>query len=153
MRTAHAFRRTILFAVPAALIVTALVGVSSASSGHGDVRITTVSNRADLISGGDALVRLSTPGADESSAHISLNGRNVTKAFRASSDGKGLGLLTGLRLGDNVVSATLPDGRGARLTIVNHPLGGPVFNGPQIKPWTCSNGSKSPKCYQKPTFS
>ncbi|HET6816044.1 MAG TPA: DUF6351 family protein [Mycobacteriales bacterium] len=152
MRSAHVFRRPVLFAVPLALIAGAFAGVSSASGGHGDVRISTLSNRADLVSGEDVLIRVTTPGADASAARITLNGRDVTKRFRASSDGKGLGLLTGLRVGTNVVTATLPDGRGARLTVVDHPLGGPDFAGPQIKPWTCGNGSKSPKCYQKPTF-
>jgi hypothetical protein len=152
MHTVPTLRRSVLFALPAALIAGVLAGISSAGPAAGDVRISTLSNRADLVSGEDALVRISTPGANASSARITLNGRDVTRAFRAHSDGRGLGLLTGLRVGDNVVTATLPDGRGARLTIVDRHLGGPVFAGPQIKPWTCGNGSKSPKCYQKPTF-
>jgi hypothetical protein len=152
MHTVPTLRRSVLFALPAALIAGVLAGISSAGPAAGDVRISTLSNRADLVSGEDALVRISTPGASASSARISLNGRDVTRAFRAHSDGRGLGLLTGLREGDNVVTATLPDGRGARLTVVDRHLGGPVFAGPQIKPWTCGNGSKSPKCYQKPTF-
>src|SRR3954451_6540351 len=156
MRTASAtrsiFRRSILLAVPGALVAGALAGVSSAGT-PGDVRIATLSTRADLVSGQDVLIRLTTPGANPATARVALNGRDVTKAFRAHSNGRGIGLLTGLRVGRNVVRATLPDGRGAALAIVDHPLGGPVFAGPQIKPWTCSNGSKSPKCYQKPTFS
>jgi hypothetical protein len=152
MHTVPTLRRSVLFALPAALIAGVLAGISSAGPAAGDVRISTLSNRADLVSGEDALVRISTPGASASSARITLNGRDVTRAFRAHSDGRGLGLLTGLREGDNVVTATLPDGRGARLSVVDRHLGGPVFAGPQIKPWTCGNGSKSPKCYQKPTF-
>src|SRR3954451_8615048 len=156
MRTASAtrsiFRRSILLAVPGALVAGALAGVSSAGT-PGDVRIATLSTRADLVSGQDVLIRVTTPGTSPASARLALNGRDVTKAFRAHSNGRGIGLLTGLRVGRNVVRATLPDGRGAALAIVDHPLGGPVFAGPQIRPWTCSNGSKSPKCYQKPTFS
>src|SRR3954449_4389604 len=152
MRTASIARRSILLAVPGALVAGALAGVSSAT-GPGDVRIATLSTRADLVSGQDVLIRVATPGASPASARVALNGRDVTRTFRAHSNGKGVGLLTGLRLGRNVVAATVPGGRGARLTIVDHPLGGPVFNGPQIKPWTCGNGSKSPKCYQKPTYS
>src|SRR3954451_10724835 len=151
MRTASIARRSILLAIPGALIAGALAGVSLATS-PGDVRIATLSTRADLVSGHDVLIRVTTPGASPSSARITLNGRDVTRTFRANSNGNGLGLLTGLHVGRNVVQATLRDGRGARLAIVDHPLGGPVINGPQIKPWTCGNGSKSPKCYQKPTF-
>src|SRR3954468_12249809 len=155
MRTASIARRSVLLALPGALVAGALVGTSSAG-GHrsgGMVRISTVSDRADLISGGDALIRVAVPGGHLGAAHIRLNSRDVTAAFRRSSDGHGLGLLTGLRLGRNTVSVELPNGSGANLVVTNHPLGGPVFNGPQIKPWTCGNGSKSPKCYQKPTYS
>src|SRR5947209_2728685 len=156
MRSASAFRRSVLFAVPVALVAGVLAGVSSASGVHAGrvpVWISTVSTRADLVSGGDALVRIGTIGDFRPSLRVHLNGRDVTAQFRKHSDGDGLGLLTGLRLGRNVVTATNGTGDGARLTITNHPLGGPVFAGPQIKPWTCGNSSKSPKCYQKPTYS
>ena len=29
-------------------------------------------------------------------------------------------------------------GAGAQITINNHPSGGPVFSGPQLKPWICA---------------
>src|SRR3954468_1486007 len=141
MRTASLLRRSVLLALPGALVAGALAGISSASS-PGDVRIATLSTRADLVSGQDVLVRVTTPGASPSTARITLNGHDVTRTFRANSNGKGVGLLTGLRVGRNVVTATLPGGRGARLTVVDHPLGGPVFNGPQITTGTRSNGSK-----------
>ena len=39
--------------------------------------------------------------------------------------------------GANVVTAR--NGRaGARLTITNHPVGGPIFSGPQVQPWICA---------------
>jgi hypothetical protein len=146
-------RRATIAAVSVALLGGGLASASIAAASPGVVSIATVSNRADLVSGGDALVRLGVPsGARFSALQIQLNGRNVTATFRRHSDGHGLGLLTGLRVGTNTVVARLPDGRGARLTITNHPLGGPVFAGPQIQPWTCGNSSKSPKCYQAPTF-
>ncbi len=36
------------------------------------------------------------------------------------------------------MTATLADGRGARITITNHPRGGPVFAGEQVQPWACT---------------
>ena len=145
--------RPLLFGLPLVLVAGTLAGAAVASSraAAGPVTITTLSNRADLVSGGDVLVRINAPGADPESVRVRLNGQDVTGEFQKHSDGAGLGLLTGLRLGANTVTATA-GGRGARLTITNHPLGGPVLAGPQIKPWTCSNDSKSPKCYEKPTF-
>jgi hypothetical protein len=146
--------RPLLIGLPLALVAGALTGGAIASPGAsaGPVRITTLSDRADLVSGGDVLVRISAPDADPESVHVRLNGRDITGEFQHNSNGAGLGLISGLRLGRNTVTATAPGGRGARLTVTNHPLGGPVIAGPQIKPWTCGNDSKSPKCYQKPTF-
>jgi hypothetical protein len=153
MRSRPAFRRSLLLISTAGLIGAAFVTAGAASADRGVVRIDTVSNRADLISGGDALVRITAPGADAGHAALALNGTDITSTFRRQSDGHGLGLVTGLHTGINTLTATMPDGRGARLTITDHPLGGPVFAGPQIKPWTCSNGVKNPKCYAKPSYS
>lgn len=101
--------------------------------------IQTLSNRADLISGGEALVRIGLPArARLRSLRVQLRGRDVTRLFAVRADGHVEGLLTGLVNGSNVVTATLADGRGARLTITNHPRGGPVFSGPQIQPWLCT---------------
>src|SRR3954470_933100 len=103
MRSRRPSRRALLALLPAALVSGVLVGVSSAGSSSGPVRIATVSDRADLVSGGDALVRLTTPGASARAARVTLNGRNITRAFRAGSNAQGLGLVTGLRLGRNVL--------------------------------------------------
>src|SRR3954471_18591466 len=117
--------------------VAALIAGAGAAPAHaaGQVRIEVLSNRADLISGGDALVRVRRPAdADSSALKVTLGDRDVTSAFGAD----GVGVLTGLANGRNVLTARLPDGRGARITITNHPIGGPVFTGAQIQPWICN---------------
>jgi hypothetical protein len=102
--------------------------------------IKVLSNRADLVSGGDALVRVTPAGAT-----VSLNGSDVTQQFAVRPDGQYLALLTGLREGANRVVARR--GRaGARLTIRNHAIGGPVTAGPQIQPWACFAGSIDKQC-------
>ncbi|MBV9292926.1 MAG: hypothetical protein JO222_10800, partial [Frankiales bacterium] len=57
--------RPLLIGLPLALVAGALAGVAGAADGShrsaGTVSITTVSNRADLVSAGDALIRLSAP--------------------------------------------------------------------------------------------
>jgi len=108
-------RRLFFYLLPAVLVGSVLAGVSAAGGASGPVRITTVSDRADLISGGDALVHVSTPGTSSGAVHLTLNGRNITSVFRQHSNGHGLGLVSGLRLGRNELVATVPDGRGARL--------------------------------------
>ena len=59
-----------------------------------------VSDRADLISGGNALVQVSLP-AQVDPAHVStrLNGHDVTEQFARRDNGAYEGLLRGLRIG------------------------------------------------------
>ncbi len=145
----RAVRLGLLLAVLAAAVP--LAGPAGASS---VVVIEVVSGRGDLVSGGDALLRLTAPdGASVEDLTVTDDGRDVTEAFRTQDDGTALGLVAGLDLGDNVVQAELPDGRGARITLTNAPQGGPVFSGPLIEPWSCTNGSDQPDCSQEPTVS
>jgi hypothetical protein len=144
-------------AVAAALALAVGLPVSSAAArpSEADVTIAVLSNRADLISGGDALVRVRVPGSARG-ATVTVNGRRTTSL---SSAGTTLtGLITGLKVGDNEVVARAADGRRARLTIVNHPSGGPVIAGPQVQPWICDNasgGNGAPtdkQCTTAPTY-
>lgn len=112
-----------------------------------------LSTRADLVSGGEALVQVFLPpGAQAAQTKLDLGGRDVTGEFAMRANGKFEGLVTGLGDGPNVLTARLPDGYGAHLTITNHPIGGPVFSGPQIQPWLCQTGAKDKQCNQDPTF-
>src|SRR5215468_1174764 len=68
----------------AALVVVSLAG-STAALGKpgkgGPAQIVVLSNRADLISGGDALVQVVAPDkADPASLRVSLNGTDITSA-------------------------------------------------------------------------
>lgn len=108
--------------------------------------ITVLSNRADLVSGGDALVAVSEP------ARVTVNGTDVTEDFVRGADGRFLGVLSGLRVGANDVRAT-DGGRGARLTVTNHPSSGPVFSGPQLQPWTCQPTARTRGCDEPPSYS
>ena len=133
-------------ALPVAVAV--LPATPAASAPPGDVRIEVLSGRGDLVTGGDALLRIVLPaGATADGLKVDDDGRDVTAAFRDGLDG----LVSGLSLGTNVVRAVLPDGRGARITLTNAPIGGPVFSGPQIEPWTCVGEVKDDKCNREPT--
>ncbi len=128
----------------ASVLACCLVFPAAASAA---VEIDVLSNRADLISAGDALVEVKLPaGTDPSGVVVADDGRDVSNAFAVNGDGRFLGLVEGLDLGDNVITATLPDGSGARITIVNHPNGGPVFSGPQIQPWQCQETAVDEQC-------
>lgn len=122
------------------VVVGSVPGIGRAQSRPQDpVRIMSLSNRSDLISGGDALVEIVLPeGADAAQVAVAVDGRDVTPAFAVRSDRRFYGRVEGLSLGVNRFAATLPDGSGAYLDITNHPIGGPVLSGPQLQPWTCS---------------
>ncbi len=138
-------RRLLVGAAVVVLLILGLPAGAVADPGAGanaaGVRIQVLSNRADLISGGDALVRVALPPRkDASGVRVSVGGRDVTAAFSPQFDGSLLGVVTGLVVGPNVVTATLTHGAatvGAQVTITNHPIGGPVFAGPQVQPWVC----------------
>ncbi len=117
-------------------IVLAL-GLSTAATAA-PPEILVLSNRADLVSGGDALVEIRVPTWVNlaKGVKVDVDGVNVNGAFAVRADGRYYGLVTGLKVGANVLTATMPGGR-ARITITNHPIGGPVFSGPQLQPWTC----------------
>ncbi|HUR41973.1 MAG TPA: DUF6351 family protein [Verrucomicrobiae bacterium] len=98
------------------------------------LEIRVLSNRADLVSGDDALVELVGIGDDWT---VDVDGRDVTGAFARRDNGRVLGRIEGLAAGANVV--TLKQGsQGARLTITNHPSSGPIIAGAQLQPWDCT---------------
>ncbi|MCU1602602.1 MAG: hypothetical protein JWO22_3311, partial [Frankiales bacterium] len=132
------------------LVVAVLLGAAATpadASGSPAPTISVLSSRADLVTDGQALVAVSGL-----RGKVTLGGRDITSTFSHVIGGRREGLVTGLRLGTNVLAATV-DGRTARLTITNHPNGGPVFTGPQIGPWKCAAGALDKQCNQPARFS
>jgi hypothetical protein len=107
---------------------------SAATPASVRLEIRTLSNRADLVSGGDVLIEV-LPAASRS-VTVTAGGHDVTASVPLRSNGRRMGLLTGLPLGPSEV-VVRSSGQVARLTVINHPLGGPVFSGPQVQPWVC----------------
>lgn len=132
--------RFVAAAVYAAALASALTVVAASTPAP---QILVLSNRADLVSGGDALVEIKWPsGANPASARVTLNDANVTSTFARRRNGRYMGLVTGLKNGENVLTARIPGG-GSRLQISNHPIGGPVFSGAQLQPWICATQAPS----------
>ena len=102
-------------------------------------QIKTLSNRADLISGGDALVEITLPeGAKPEQLHVVLGDKDVTGQFAVRANGRIIGQVTGMADGPNILAADLGSDHGSYLTIHNHKIGGPVLSGPQVKPFACA---------------
>jgi hypothetical protein len=119
----------------------------TAPAAQATVRIRTLPTRADLISDGQALVRVT--GARHFRARLGT--RDVRRAFRPRPDGHVEGVVRGLEVGRNRLTVRTRHG-GARLTITNHPNGGPVFSGPQIQPWKCEPAAKDAQCDRPATY-
>ena len=139
---------SMLLRVLAALFVSLAVAASAAASGRdaasGQFEILTLSNRADFISGRDALVEVRVPRTVPlHQVTLWLNGINVTANFRTDTAARTMrGVLTGLESGQNELLAD-SNGRGrgrprASLAITSHPIGGPVLLGSQTTPWICA---------------
>lgn len=121
----------------------ALAAALLAGCGGGDpaplLELKTVNNRADLISGGDALVEVVLPsGASASALKVDVDGRDVSSAFAARADGRVTGLVTGLASGNNVVSASTDGASPAKLTITNATRSGGIYSGALISPFICA---------------
>ena len=129
------FIRSVLVTLGALVCAAAATGSAIAAPPE----IVVLSNRADLISGGDALVEIKWPaGTNFAATLVSLNGVSIRPAFAMRPNGRFIGLVTGLKNGNNVLLARDSAGA-AEITITNYPIGGPVFSGgQQLAPWICA---------------
>lgn len=125
------------------LAVLTLIGCSDSPPPPPGIAV--LSNRPDLVSGGDALVEVRLAhGVYANELVVTLNGASVTSAFAADATSTSLvGLVTGLTEGANQLVATTR-GKSSQLTITNHSKGGPIFSGPQLDPWVCATVDAAP---------
>jgi hypothetical protein len=129
----------LIYGIAIAIAFAGLTGCGSDNSDAPLVQIKTLSNRADLISGGDALMEIVLPsGASVASLKVDVDGRDVSSAFAMRSNGRITGVVTGFINGNNIVSARADGARSANLTVTNYPRGGPVLLGSQLTPWVCA---------------
>ncbi len=122
---------------------------SGGEDSPGTIEIKTLSSRADTASGGYTLLQVkSSSNAAITRLRVLLNGNDVTDRFRIQADGRTLvGLMDkseprySLRDGGNSVDVLLDGAIRKSLSVVNHPVSGPVFSGPQETPFVCETGS------------
>src|SRR5215207_1730603 len=145
-------RRALALALFAGLVAAMLAiapGPGSAEPDRpGRVRIEVLSNRADLVSGGDVLVRITAP-RRAGSLRVTLDGRDVSQKFRSRSTV----LLRGLDNGRNVLVARAGSARRDRVVITNHRAGGPVFSGPVAAAYDCQDTARDALCNEPARYS
>jgi hypothetical protein len=143
--------RTLLAATVAAVLL--LLLVASAATAAESTTIKVLSSRADLVVDNEALLEITVPtGEDPHNVTVLVGGQDESAAFAVQSEQSTRGLVTGLLEGANTVEAKLPDGTGAKITLTNHPQGGPLFAGPQVQPWTCPAGALDSQCNRPATY-
>src|SRR2546430_4025913 len=137
--------------VAAFLVLLLLFGLAAPAGAAPGFEINVLGNRADLVSGGDALVEVVLPtGVAPATVRVSVNGGDATAAFAVRENGRFMGVVEGLADGDNDVQAFVDPASGATfrprasLTITNHPIGGPVFSGAQLPPRGCAPPAVTP---------
>jgi hypothetical protein len=140
----------------AVVVAGALVSLLSAGTGSaeaaGGLSVHVLSNRANLISGGEALVAIGLPArVKPTSVRVTLGSSDITNEFAMRPlTGSYEGLVTGLQLGPNVLKA-VAGRKSGQVTIVDHAIGGPIFAGPQVHPWVCKNASATDSQCDAPT--
>src|SRR5215470_18733959 len=130
-------------AIALASVLSAPAFAASVSGGQ-QIEIITLSTHGspNLVSGGDVLVALIVPDSVPlDQVRVDLNGNDITSAFQVLPvTGQLTGLVTGLDLGDNDLTV-----RGGKLvssvTLVNHPITGPLFSGPHQTPFVCETST------------
>ena len=122
-----------------AAIAVLVLAAANAGRAADQLQLRVLSSRPDMVTGGDALVRVELPaGATAADVKLTINGADATRKLTADASGRSLtGLVTGLTNGSNTLMATAAKKGSAKLTVVNHPISGPIFSGPQEQPFVC----------------
>jgi hypothetical protein len=100
-----------------------------------------LSSRPDQVTGGDALVRVEFPGKKiKHNARLYLNGTDVTSQLAPQGDDL-VGVVSGFVVGMNLLELKpTPNSRvvAVRQRVLNSPISGPIFSGPQQQPFVCT---------------
>jgi len=130
-----------------AVIVVTSQAMQAANQGNEKIQIAVISSRPDMVSGGDVLVRIDIPGAISlGRIVVKLNDQVATSDFHTDPRAHALiGLVNGLHVGDNSLQV-FTDGKGRsapaeQLALKNYPITGPIFSGPQEKPYLCETAN------------
>ena len=117
------------------------------------LEIKVLSDRADLITSGDALVEVVLPqGVKPSDVRVFAGTRNVTSAFAVRPNKRFIGMIKGLAFGRSMLSATIGNATAAAIEITNVKNGGPSISGPHVEPWICQEGALDKDCNAPTTY-
>lgn len=102
------------------------------------LQLAVVSSAPDQVSGGNVLLGIESPAESELIFYTNGQQMSIQRQFMAGDDL--LVLLDGLQVGANQVSVMNAAGNElGNIDLVNHPITGPMFSGPQQYPFVCSS--------------
>lgn len=136
-------RAALSAALPAALLATGLLAAPAA--GAQALGIQVLSSPPQYVTGGDARIAVRANPVLHGQLVFLLNGQRIQPAMASQGD-RVEGVVSGLRLGANTLQVVHRAARGATgwlaagtaaVQLVNHPVTGPVFSGPQLQPFEC----------------
>ena len=131
------------------LAISCISHTTLAQSPAAKLEIRTLSSRADLVSGGDALVEVRLPeGVSLSQIKLTLNDMDVTSQLKDSGDtGSVRGVIGAMTIGENTLRAVVKPPGNTRvlagralqtsLKVTNYPITGPILSGPHLTPYEC----------------
>lgn len=125
----------------AGIAVVIAIAASHTLHSRAPLEIRTLSSRADLVSGGDALIGVKAPaGTKREQLSVIVNGKDMIERLTLdAASGEYRGVIDGLAIGANRVTAKTKSPRAeTSLTITNHPITGPILSGPHLTPYECS---------------
>jgi len=128
-----------------ALIAGLMVFTCPSATAATPVKIEVLSSQANRVTGGNALVGVTTANAAaRKKMVVRLNGKVVTGSLKADPENprRKTGVVSGMRQGRNWITAWAPgQNSGSRLAVYNSPLQGPLFSGAQQQPYYCTTAA------------
>jgi hypothetical protein len=124
----------------AALIAAATMALAAAPAAHAkEVKIDVLSSKPNQVSGGDALISITSKDGALNGLRVWRNGLEVTNAF-SERDGALVGLVDRLRprMNEITVTGATKSNVLARRKLTNYPNIGPIFSGPHQEFFVCN---------------
>lgn len=114
-----------------------------------NAQIVVLSNRADMLSGGDALIEVIPPASQPiTSLLVKLNGSDISNQVALRENQRWMGRITGMILGENTLNVKANNLKPVERTLHNYPNEGPIFSGPQVPRLSCQEGGEPGTCNQ-----
>src|SRR5687767_8799566 len=121
-----------------AVAMVALAPIASDAAGKA-VELRVLSSPAQYVSGGDARIEIRVAPGLPRNVQLYLNGRRLQVPLKDHGEYHIQGMISGLVEGENRLDALIK-GRAERdsIKLINHPIAGPMFSGPQQHPFVCT---------------